>query len=158
MFDTLPAPSTTVTFLIDLPAFSEANSFVSAFKAFQSFVLNAPNEMGMALAIGASSKTALSFTLQGNYYGTQDSFNSLVQPLVSQFSGANVDTHSYTNWTDVLIFNAQGTPLQSNVPDTVCRTLDCTTSAEISLSPTTSLPKYVMELCNGSPVNPSRSL
>jgi len=143
VYDTIPAPQTTVTFTFDLPAFPDANSFVSAFKAFQSFVLNAPNEMAMAFAFGASSKTALSVTLQGNYFGTQDAFNSLVQPLLAQFPGTQQNVHSYTNWTDVLIFNAQGSPLQTVLPDKVCRTLGCTASSETSLSLTTSLPKYV---------------
>jgi FAD/FMN-containing dehydrogenase len=50
VFDTLPAPKTTVTFNINLPEFSDTTSFVSAFKAYQNFVRNAPNEMGMSLA------------------------------------------------------------------------------------------------------------
>ena len=130
VFDTLPAPNTTVTFNINLPPFSDAASFVSAFTAYQNFVRNAPNEMGMSLAIGASSGSALGVTLLGNYYGTQDSFNSTVQPLVAQFPGTAVDAKSYTNWTDVLLFNAQGQPLQTNTPDTVCRTLDCIANSE----------------------------
>jgi len=130
VFDTLPAPNTTVTFNINLPVFSNTTSFVSAFKAYQSFVRNAPNEMGMALAFGASSGSAISVTLTGNYYGTQDSFNSLVQPLVAQFPGTAVDARSYTNWTDVLLFNSQGLPLQTSTPDKVCRTLDCTANSK----------------------------
>jgi FAD/FMN-containing dehydrogenase len=158
VFDTLPAPKTTVTFNINFPEFSDTASFVSAFKAYQSFVRNAPNEMGMTLAFGASSDSALAVNLMGNYYGTRNSFNSLVQPLVAQFPGTTVDAKSYTNWTDVLLFNAQGLPLQTDTPDTVCRTLDCTVSSEnIPLSPTTSLPKYAMKLYTGSPFNPFRS-
>ena len=152
VYDTLPAPQTTVTFNLDLPVFPNAGSFVSAFKAYQSFVLNAPNEMGMSFAFGASGKNALAVTLQGNYYGTQDAFNSLVQPLLAQFPNTKQAVNSYTNWTDVLIFNAQGSPLQTVLPDKVCRTLECTAGPEISLSLTTSLPKYVVELCSGSPL------
>lgn len=130
VFDTLPAPNTTVTFNINFPQFNNATSFVSAFKAYQSFVLNAPNEMGMSLAFSAISGPALGVILLGNYYGTQDSFNSMVQPLVAQFPGTQVDARSTTNWTDVLVFNAQGSPLQTNTPDTVCRTLDCTANSK----------------------------
>ena len=130
VFDTLPAPNTTVTFNINLPQFNNPASFVSSFKAYQSFVRNAPNEMGMSLAFGASSGSALAVTLLGNYYGTQDSFNSMVQPLVAQFPGTQVDARSTTNWTDVLVFNAQGSPLQTNTPDKVCRTLACTANSE----------------------------
>jgi len=130
VFDTLPAPKTTVTFNINLPELSDPNSFVSAFKAYQSFVRNAPNEMGMTLAFGASSGSALGVTLLGNYYGTRGSFDSLVQPLVAQIPGTTVEAQSFTNWTDVLLFNAQGLPLQTNTPDPVCRTLDCTASTE----------------------------
>jgi hypothetical protein len=155
VFDTLPAPKTTVVFNINLPEFFDTTSFVSAFKAYQNLVRNAPNEMGMTLAFGASSGSALAVTLLGNYYGSRSSFNSLVQPLVAQFPGTTVDARSHTKWTDVLLFNAQGLPLQSNTPDQVCRTLDCTANSEsIPLSPTTSLPKYVVELGIGSPFNP----
>lgn len=147
VFNTLPAPNTTVTFEINPPAFSDTTSFVSAFKAYQNFVRNAPNEMGMSLAFGASSDSGLAITISGNYYGTQDSFNFLLQPLIAQFPDTTVDAHSYTNWTDVLLFNAQGLPLQTNTPDKVCRTFDCIADSEkFPLSPTTSLPKYVMEL------------
>ena len=159
VFDTLPAPTTTVTFKINLPEFSDTTSFVSAFKAYQNFVRNAPNEMGMSLTFGASSGSALAVTLLGNYYGTQDSFNSLVQPLVAQFPGTTVNAQSHTDWTEVLLFNAQGQPLQTNTPDTVCRTLHCTANSEKNpFSPTTSLPKFVMELCTGPPFNPLHSL
>ena len=92
---------------------------MSAFKAYQSFVLTAPNEMGMTFAFGAASKTSLTVTLQGNYFGTQDAFNSLVQPLLAQFPGTQQKVNSYTNWTDVLTFNGQGLPLQTVLPDKV---------------------------------------
>jgi hypothetical protein len=153
VFDTLLAPTTTVGFNINLPQFSTASSFASAFKAYQSFVLSAPNEMGMAFTIGASSPSTLAVTLLGNYFGTQDSFNSMVQPLVAQFPGTTVNASSYTNWLDLLVFNAYGEPLQSTTPELVCRTLDCTNSSKFPLSLTTSLPKYVIKLCNGPPLN-----
>ena len=111
----------------------------------------------MTFAFGASNN-ALAVTLMGNYFGTQDSFNSLVQPLIAQFPGTNVDAKSHTDYTEVLLFNAQGLPLQSNAPDAVCRSLDCTVCSEISLSLTTSSPKYVMEFCGGLSFNPFRSL
>ena len=112
----------------------------------------------MAFSFGVNSGRTLGVNLIGNYFGTQDSFNSLVQPLVAQVPGTTVDARSFTNWTDVLIANAQGLPLQSNGPDTVCRILDCTTISEISLSLTTFLPKCVTVLGNDSPFNPLRSL
>ena len=150
VYDTLPVPAATVGFSINLPAFSNSTSFVSAFKAYQSFVLSAPNEMAMSFSFGASSSSALGVNLVGNYFGTQDSFNSLVQPLVAQISGATVTAQLYTNWTAVLVANAQGQPLQTDTPDTVCRTLDCTTISEVSLSLTISLPKYVTVFSNDS--------
>jgi hypothetical protein len=111
----------------------------------------------MTFAFGASN-SALAVNLMGNYFGTQDTFDSLVNPLVAQFPGTKVDAQSHTDYTEVLLFNAQGLPLQSNTPDAVCRSLDCTVCSEISLSPTTSSPKYVMEFCSGLPFNPFRSL
>lgn len=156
VFNTLPAPNTTVAFGISPPAFSNPTSFVSAFKAWQNFVRNAPNEMGMSLAFGASSDSELAVTLSGNYYGTQDSFNSLMQPLIAQFPGTTVDARSYTNWTDVLLYNAQGLPLQTNTTDTVCRILDCIADSEIfSTQPDNFFAKVRYGALNCSPFNPS---
>ena len=135
VYDTLPAPATTVSFSINFPEFSDNASFVSAFKAYQSFILNAPNEMGMSFVIGANSDSTLGVNLLGNYFGTQDSFNSLVKPLVAQVPGTTVNAQSFTSWTDVLIANAQGLPLHTVTPETVCRTLDYTAISDLFLQP-----------------------
>ena len=115
-YSTLQAPPTTVFFSIDLPTYTTADSFASAFSQYQTFVHTAPKELAMAFSLGPSGGNAIGVQLIGNYFGTKSDFTSLVSSLVSGL-GATVSTaDEYTDWTKVLIANGYGEQLVTAGP------------------------------------------
>lgn len=79
----------------------------------------------MAFSLGPSGDGGIGVSLIGNYFGTREEFDELVNGLVSQFpEGTSVDADEFADWTQVLVANAFGEALVTEGASPVSESLD----------------------------------
>jgi hypothetical protein len=115
-YSTLQAPPTTVSFSINLPTYTTADTFATAFSSYQTFVKTAPKELAMAFSIGPNRSGGINVQLIGNYFGSKPAFTSLISSLVSALGATIGGADEYTDWTKVLVANAYGEQLVTAGP------------------------------------------
>ncbi|KIM24184.1 Glucooligosaccharide oxidase [Serendipita vermifera MAFF 305830] len=154
-YSTLPAPPTTVFFSIDLPAYTSAAAFASAFSQYQSFAQTAPKEIAIAFSMGPNGNGGIGVQLIGNYFGTKANFNYLVASLVLSLSATVSTADEYTDWTRVLVANGYGEQLVTagpSPPDTFFAKSLVTTDL-LDNAALTSWGNYLMQTAANSDIN-----
>ena len=95
---------------------------VATFAAWQAFGTTAPNELAMATVFTPISNHPgiVSMAFSGNYYGTEEKFQSVIAPLLNAFPKSANLTATALGWIDGLIALAgdNGT-ISTSQPDRV---------------------------------------
>lgn len=93
---------------------------MSAFLTWQSFARTAPIELAMAAVLGASSGT-VSMTFSGNYYGSDNEFQTVIAPLMQALPSSASLSSQALGWIAGLeaLAGGDGT-LNTTKPDVVC--------------------------------------
>ncbi|KAF8513718.1 hypothetical protein BU17DRAFT_53046 [Hysterangium stoloniferum] len=98
VFNTFPAPPTVIHYVINIGT-HPAPEIISAYSIWQSFVADAPNEFSSSAFFEASSTFgSLFMSFSGDYYGTEDAFQAVVQPLMVQLPATARLTTTALDW------------------------------------------------------------
>ena len=110
-FDTVPAPSSIINFVYDIPALdTSATKMTEAFLHIQAFALNSSiidGKIGFGLHLDSSI-----FTISGTYLGDLPTWGNNLEPaLLSGLPAPNSSTLGDNSWLDSLRLLAAPTPL-----------------------------------------------
>ncbi|KIJ33023.1 Glucooligosaccharide oxidase [Sphaerobolus stellatus SS14] len=102
-FNTLAAPATTVTYVINFASTLTEDDASQTFIIWQDFVRTLPNEMSMAVFFTSDGKGQMFTSFEGTYYGSEEQLKSILQALTASLPLNSTISTKTLGWLDGLV-------------------------------------------------------
>ncbi|KIJ43717.1 Glucooligosaccharide oxidase [Sphaerobolus stellatus SS14] len=102
-FDTLAAPATTVTYVINFASALTEDDASQSFIIWQDFVRTLPNEMSVAVFFTPDGKCQMFTSFEGTYYGSEEQLKSILQALTTSLPLNSTISTKTLGWLDGLV-------------------------------------------------------